>query len=315
MALFSGPLGGFVTAKVKGFAPGPSSLEGAEIQWERGDLDRPATDEACIHVRPDGRQLVIQRGTDPEAAEGAAETGSCGGGATGGGEKQKIVGFSERSRRNLRRTVHSLWRDEAALFLSMTWHEDLPTPERAKAALDRFGKRLRRHFPGAAFLWKMEPQERGFPHFHILVYGLNWIDAQWVSEQWHECTSETTEQHRKSGVDVEWVRSDGKLQSYLAEYFAETYDEWPEIEDGHPEDVVSAWAEPGRFWGIIARENLPVAEWAQWRKYVHHADATSLICDLLDEWGIDLDGVIPPSLTINTRGDPMDRLDALLDRL
>lgn len=297
-----------------------SELDGAEIQWEKATrTDRPAFDDPCIAIRPEGRQIVINRGGTPEAGDdpepNSHENSPEDSGKSGGGEKKAIVGFSERSRRNLRRTVHSLRRDEAALFLTLTWHELLVSPEEAKDTLDRFGKRLSRYFPGASFVWKMEPQERGFPHFHILVYGLRWIDPQYISRVWHECTSETSEEHRKSGVDVEWIRDDGKLQSYLSEYFAETYEEWPEIDGDHSEEVVEAWEGPGRFWGIIARDNLPVAEWAEWRKYLHSNDATYLIAELLDEWDVDTGGVIPPTLTINTRGDPGERVKSLLDRL
>jgi hypothetical protein len=262
-------------------------------------------------VREGGRQLVIERGGTPEADEvdppdelPEAEEASSSSTATRG----KITEFSEDARRRLRRLVHSIERDEDALFLTLTWHENLPTPDEAKAALDRFGKRMRRAFPGASFVWKMEPQRRGFPHFHVLAYGVNWIDPQAISRLWHEVTQEVSEQHRKSGVDVEWVRSDGKLQAYLSKYFSKAGEGWPE-------EAGEDWKTPGRFWGVIARKNLPVAAWSDWRKYIHPNDAARLIGELLDEWGVDLDGVIPPSLTVNTRGDPTERLDALLDRL
>jgi hypothetical protein len=304
-----------LSTQLKGEGP---DLEGAEIQWERSTRhNRPAFDEPCIAIRPEGRQLVISRGGTPEVDDDPDPIGQAPNSHVNSshdnrpepeGTRGEITGFSEDSRRRLRRKVHSLKRTDNALFVTLTWHEELPTPERAKTALDAFWKRLRRSFPGISCIWKMEPQERGFPHFHLLIYGVQYIDAQWVSELWHEVTNEESEKHRKSGVDVEWVRDDGKLQAYLAEYFAETYEEWPEAGG-------EAWRQTGRWWGVRDRKNLPRAAWADWCKYLHSRDATYLIAELIEEWGVDTGGVIPPTLTINTRGDPKERLQSLLDRL
>jgi hypothetical protein len=103
---------------------------------------------------------------------------------------------------------------------------------------------------------------------------------------------------------------DGKLQGYLAKYMSKEMDGWPT--DQLPEAVAAKWSHPGRFWGVFNRRALPVAAWADWAVYLDHADAAMMIADLLDRWGIDLDGVIPPSLTVNTRGDPEEMLASLL---
>ena len=299
----------------------------SEPSDEAASLDRPAFEDAQIRIRPGGRQLVIERGGTPDADE--QDTNELVGdgdpsNSSGEGERTpqadgedspepakrgEIKEFSEDARRRLRRTVHALDRDAASLFVTLTWHEVLPTPDEAHAALDRFWKRLRDRFPDAAALWKMEPQDRGHPHFHLLLYGVEWINPQWLSALWHDVTAETSEQHRKSGVDVEWIRGgqDGKLQSYLSTYFGKG-EPWPE-------EAGEAWERPGRFWGKLERKNLPMAEWAEWAAYLSERDAAYLIRTLLDEWDVDTGGALPPSLTINTRGDPSDRLESLLDRL
>jgi hypothetical protein len=249
---------------------------------------------------------VIDRGKRPKK-EKPDDRGTSSGSDNGEGrdwKRSEITGFSERSRRRLRKLLHSLDREADSLFLSLTWHEVLPTPDEAKAALDRFWKRMRRVFPGASAVWKMEPQERGYPHFHLMVYGIRWINPQTVSRLWHACTEETSEQHRKSGVDVEWVRGDEKLQSYLAKYFSKTDEGWPEA-------AGKEWEQPGRFWGKLERKNLPYAAWADWTVQLDPHQAAHLIRRTLDEWGVELD-VLPPSLTINTRGDPSAVLDELV---
>jgi hypothetical protein len=207
--------------------------------------------------------------------------------------------------------VHSLRRDAGCTFITLTWHEQWPTPTEAKRALDVFLKRMKRRFPAASAVWKMEPQKRGMPHFHLLVFGLPYVPFQKVSAIWHECTAEASDAHRRSGVDVEHkVNDDGKLQGYLAKYMSKETSSWPT--EQMPGDLADTWEHPGRYWGVFNRRALPVAAWADWAVYLDHADAAMMIADLLEQWGIDLDGVIPPSLTVNTRGDPKEMLTSLL---
>jgi hypothetical protein len=277
----------------------------------------PDRESAGIKIRPDGRQLaIVLADTDSSrshASDGDSDGESGDDGAEESGEstskRGRIEDFGPSPRRRLRHLLHAMDRQEDALFLSLTWHEVMPSPGEAKAALNRFSMKFSRRFPGGSYIWKLEPQERGFPHFHLFVYGVPWVDPQKLSELWHECTDEASEQHRKSGVDVEWVRDDGKVQAYLAEYF----DKMGKFQFGNEEEP---WDWPGRFWGVCMRENLPYAEWSDWQKHLEVREAISLIEDLLDSWDVDIpDGVVPPTLMIDTRGDPANRLDSLLDRL
>jgi len=291
----------------------PPFLNGSDLEG------RPAFDEAGIAVRPDGRQLVIDAAPDPEADdhdihpdhENEPETDD-GPVPTPQGEDQCITGCSEDALRRLGDTLHSIERGADGVFITLTYHETDPTPAQAKADFEALWKRLKRwlngeHARNISCVWKQEPQDRGTPHIHAIVYGTDFIDAQKISRLWHEVTGETSEAHRKSGVDVERaVNEDGKLQAYLAEYMAEAYDEWPR------EDVEYT----GRWWGIKGRKHIPWAAWSTEAVDLDRHEAQYLIRELLDEWGVDIpDGVIPPSLTVNTRGDPIDRLNRLLDRL
>ncbi|MCS3824576.1 hypothetical protein GGP92_003301 [Salinibacter ruber] len=217
-----------------------------------------------------------------------------------------MTGFSDCSRRRLRKKLHAMKRGKDGLFLTLTYHETDPTPDECKAHLDLFWKRLERQFSGISAIWKMEPQERGVVHFHLILYGQSFIPAQLLSSMWNDVNGETSQENRKAGVEVEErsVNEDGKLQSYMAQYMAETYDVWPGAEPGDP------WQTPGRWWGCLGRENLPWAEWDDARIYLDQHEAKALIRHFLTEWGVDLpDGVVPPSLCICTRGDPEDWIE------
>jgi len=227
-----------------------------------------------------------------------------------GGKRGKVGGYSESARRRNREFLHAIDRSADGLFVTLTYQNHLPTPDEAKRDLDVFWKRINRSFGGLSAVWKLEPQDRGYPHFHLLMFGTDYIDAQWLSSTWHDVTAETSAQHEKAGVDVEGhINVDGKIQAYMAKYMAETYDSWPD-------EAGEEWKEMGRWWGALGRDHLPIAEWADWQVHLNQADAVQLINDLLDEWGVDIpDGITPPSLLVNCHGTPADRLDRLLARL
>ena len=274
---------------------------------------RRAFDDAHIRMRGEGRQLVIDAGEEPEADdhdihpdrenEAPATEATP---PTPQGKDQHITGYSDGQRRRMRKRMHAMDRSADGLFITLTYHKTDPDPDEVKTHLDLFWKRLRRRFSGISAIWKMEPQERGIPHFHLMLYGQAFIPAQLLSSIWHDVTDETSHKHRKSGVDVQGrsVNEDGKLQAYMGKYMAKTYDGWPGAEEGDP------WAEPGRWWGCLGRENLPWAEWDEAKIHLDQHEAKALIRQLLDEWGVDLpDGVVPPSLCICTRGDPHDWIE------
>lgn len=297
----------------------------ADLGFEKNPRDKPGLDEAHIRLRPNGRQLAIDAGwtDDPDDLdihpdhEGEGEPTTA---TTPDREAGDITGFSADARRRLRDRLHSMRRDADGLFVTLTYHEHLPFPSEVKDDLDAFGKWVRRHFAGVSLVWKLEPQPgRGWPHFHCIITGVDFIPVQKLASAWHGITGEGSPQHSESGVDlIPMVNEDGKLQGYLAGYMEEEYDRWPEIECG-PENAEAArrWREyTGRWWGVIGRDNFPWAEWEEAAVYLAQSEAEYLIRELLDEWDVDIpSGVIPPSLTINTRGDPHDRLDDLMARL
>lgn len=280
---------------------------------------RDAHEEASIYVQSEGRMLIIDTGrspTDVEAHEGEIDpTGQLDhadrvpqveeqGAPAVPAQEQQIAGFSSDARRRLRYRLHAMRRDADALLVTLTYHETHPHPRTAKEHLDAWWKRVRRRYPDAAAIWKMEPQERGAPHFHVLIYGLPFLPVQRACSWWHAITEEASSQHAKAGLDLEGVgvNGDGKLQAYLAGYMGEKYESWP----GGVEDV-------GRWWGCLGRDCLPYADWDDARIYLTSSDAKALIVDLLDRWGSDLD-VIPPALTVCCRGDPHEVVERLLDR-
>lgn len=178
----------------------------------------------------------------------------------GGGLRGSINGFSDNSRRRLMYTIGGIRLDaELPLFITLTYPMSFPEPKQAKKHLDTFFKRLARAFPAHGSIWKLEPQERGAPHFHILTWGceLEKIRA-WLPLAWHEIAGNGDRLHLlwhegKLGNGnrhcVQQVRTWRGVWSYASKYLGKTFD-------------VAGWSEKwtGRFWGVIHRGHIPFGE-------------------------------------------------------
>ena len=135
-----------------------------------------------------------------------------------------IQGFSRASRRRLlarlqevdqRRLLHR------PLMVTLTYPKDWPaSPEVWKADLRAFGKRLRRRYPDAAIIWRLEAQERGAPHYHLLVFGVRFLPHEWVGQAWAEITGGNA----GACARVERVRSWRGVVSYASKYLAKLDD-------------------------------------------------------------------------------------------
>jgi hypothetical protein len=158
------------------------------------------------------------------------------------------------------RTIARVRRDaDLPMFVTLTYPDKFPDPVESKIHLDNFIKRFRRRFPKAGWIWKLEPQERGAPHFHLLVWGVDfirlsfWVPGTWFAIAgggdpkhlaWHEGRCGHGNKHC-----VERVRSFKGVWFYASKYLGKKFE-------------VAGWNNKwtGRYWGVIAPENIPFGE-------------------------------------------------------
>lgn len=182
-------------------------------------------------IRPQHRNLVAQ---PPHLA---------------GTVRGRVSGFSNASRSRLIQKISQTPRSTFAcgvVLITLTYPRPWPTnPCEWKANLDSFLKRLRRLHPGAAIFWKLEPQREGAPHFHLLVLGVRFIPHEWTAQAWYEVVGSHNPQHLAAGTRTEAPRSSSAASQYAAKYAAKG------SESDHP-----AWTWPGRWWGVVGRDNL-----------------------------------------------------------
>lgn len=177
-----------------------------------------------------------------------------------GHKRGKITDFSAQSRGRLFDMFNSLEMRNPVIFITLTYEKDATNAEVAKAHLRAFIKRLQRYHEGRpmAFVWRMEFQERGAIHFHIMAFNLPFTPKITIKAMWAQVIG---------GYDpftrIEMIFSSKKTMNYVSKYVGKVN---PISESGfNPLTYLSAYQEKhgssiGRVWGIIGKSNLPFAE-------------------------------------------------------
>lgn len=162
-------------------------------------------------------------------------------------------------------------------FLTLTYPSwvQVGTPEECKGHLYAFVKRLRRR--GAlGVVWRLQPQTRGVPHWHLLVHGPIYLPQPWIKAVWGEIIGYSAPDLQ---VDVR-ARDWRTMQLYVSRYVAreESWEEGgactaPASEAAAPEGralldagaypaawIADWWKTAGRRWGMLDRKLLPWAD-------------------------------------------------------
>jgi hypothetical protein len=175
-----------------------------------------------------------------------------------GGKRGKVKGFSFASRRRLMQIIARIRLDAPLpMFVTLTYPNEFPSPMDSKKHLDIFTKRLLRRFPEIGLIWKLEPQQRGAPHYHILTWGVSEHDLfLFTIASWYEIAGNGDKNHlafHMGGLGnkpcVQEVYSREGVMKYASKYLGKTFE-------------VAGWDEiyPGRFWAVMRKENIPFGE-------------------------------------------------------
>ncbi|MDO8283364.1 MAG: hypothetical protein Q7U10_12225 [Thermodesulfovibrionia bacterium] len=193
-----------------------------------------------------GRLLMLNRtnSTSGGKPEGVRQT------------RGAISDLSHSSRKRLMQLCGSIDVESMGLpdFLTLTYPGEWPDePERWKRDLRALWRRFDRHFPGYVGIWRIEPQERGAPHFHVAVWNAPGLvdnaGKEWISRQWFEVVGSRDLKHLAAGTSVEPVQTWRKWISYVSKYIAKVG------KDGRKQVFDY---EIGRYWGIRNKSRLKI---------------------------------------------------------
>lgn len=158
-------------------------------------------------------------------------------------KRGRVASFSASSQRRLRVLTNSMPDTlPLPLFITLTYPEHWPDePTQWKRHLDRFLTWLTRKYDKVPIIWKLEPQERGAPHFHLAVYTPRFIRARVLSAVWYKIVGSEDPKHLRAGTQITRARSRRGSLSYLAKYIGKRVS--PKL----------GWEKVGRYWGIRNR--------------------------------------------------------------
>lgn len=183
------------------------------------------------------------------------------------GDRKPVGKFSRRSRRALLDVVNQLDRSRLVIqcgrFVTLTYPLGFPDPRQAKRHLEQLLKRHRRAFGPTWIIWKLEPQDRLAPHFHLLLFSpspvLEQAEIEWWARNWHDIAGGGDLKHLAVHLGqagngnrpcIEQLRDWNGVTSYATKYMGKVIEQ---------ECIADPrWRQPGRWWGIVNRKALPI---------------------------------------------------------
>jgi hypothetical protein len=174
-----------------------------------------------------------------------------------------ISEFSYQSARTLTRKLNAIDQRTVAAnrvgFLTLTYPFFFVAPHAAKVHLKAFLRKMQREIGRVPLFWKMEPQQRGAPHFHLMLFAHNPEQlrqlAAWSAHAWHQIAGHDDPRHLAWHLGelgnkpcLEPIRTWNGAKSYSAKYLGK-------VVAGQNSDE---WEHPGRWWGVRFYEDLPV---------------------------------------------------------
>lgn len=209
-----------------GILPGKKSEKGRPRQGRVQFLDAKTTCEAHVY-----RKDVIFKVKCPELYKHRIKANLRG----------EIKGFSPESARRLRlliRNTDDLWTG----FVTLTY----PGPSFNFSPEKLDGPTCKKHIHAfctwlgrqkIAYVWILEFQDRGIPHFHFLVSGF--INKDRLSQKWYEIVGSGDIRHLAAGTRVDGVKNPDQVGAYMGSYMTKL----------DQKTVPEGFKRVGRFWG------------------------------------------------------------------
>ncbi len=162
----------------------------------------------------------------------------------------KVTEFSRKSRRRLleffARTAPT---NTPRVFLTLTYPSNMSDAETGKAHLRAFLERVRRRYPRASAIWRIEYQERGAVHFHLLFFNLPFWKIESIRAAWSEIIGE-----QNPRIGIETIRSKRGSTFYVSKYVAKLPDAALVSLSNLP------YSHAGHHWGYFNKPEIPMQE-------------------------------------------------------
>lgn len=151
-----------------------------------------------------------------------------------------VHGMSAASARRLRRLLGFVKYTRNMSFVTLTYRDSVEM-QKVKRDIHTLTMRLRRKFPKAWGIWKIELQARGVWHIHLLLVNVPYWRWSELVRVWGEISG----QDAARATNIKQVKSLRQLRSYLAKYIAKK----SALVDTDTGEI----SHTGRVWGVFNR--------------------------------------------------------------
>lgn len=164
-----------------------------------------------------------------------------------------------------KRMINALneWRipmDTKAYFVTLTYPDMWPSDWQSwKADLERFRRVLLDKWPACEGFWKLELQQRGAPHFHLVMTLPKFIVTnrslyRWVRVQWARIAHKYDQHEGKYATRVDVMEQQSAIYKYISKYVSKSGAR-PVDNDGVILQDADAHRDgtQGRHWGKIGK--------------------------------------------------------------
>ena len=145
-------------------------------------------------------------------------------------EQGDIKKFSQNARRRfIKKLAHiNLQLYDKPLFVTLTYQNELPlTAAELSEQLNRFLTKLRRYGTKFHYVWRLEFQKRGAPHFHFILLPFKntvkkrlYLFHNDILRMWRYSINSWSEAMQKYAVNVQWLDGKKNIFSYISKYAA-----------------------------------------------------------------------------------------------
>jgi len=152
-----------------------------------------------------------------------------------------IDSFSMKSRSRLKFVAGNCFPLMVSQFLLTYGKENVPSDGvTAHAHLASFLNAIRKKYPGSTYMWILEFQKRGAPHFHVFFsFPVSQDKREWIADRWCSITGGDMSQFLFHHHPKNFIPWDMKKGGYLCKY----------LEKKDQKNVPDNFLNVGRFWG------------------------------------------------------------------
>jgi hypothetical protein len=162
-------------------------------------------------------------------------------------KRGKIQGFTAKSRKRMMIMMSKTDQNKLPIFVTLTYPAIFPQAKETKGHLGAFIKRLKRKYGNnIGYVWKLEKQKRGAPHYHLFIWGIKERSIiSFITDSWYEIVKSGDPKHALAGTQVQQMLYKHGLMKYCSKYLAKI-------------DKQFDTEEMGRIWGKGG--NIPMSK-------------------------------------------------------